>query len=199
MKKTLLAFVLAFASLGAAEAQTYVQVPDLATRPLRFVAGAGATFGGDELVTTHYENGHEATLRAGAGLALLAGVDYRFNPQFSAQATVGYHIDMNNGSNGDATFERVPFELIGYYHVNDKVRVGGGLRYVTGTTLSSSGVGSFGDYDFKDTTSALAELEYMATPRIGVKLRYVNEQFKEKETNIGEKGDHVGLLVNFYF
>ena len=79
-----------------------------------------------------------------------------------------------------------------------KVRAGGGLRYVTNTSLGDS-IGSGYEVNFKDTTSPVAEIEYLYSPRIGFKLRYVNDKFKEERSGAPVKGDHVGLLVNAYF
>ena len=204
-----IAFALAFslAALNAAQAQTTEPVPAAApavqyepvgAKPLRFVVGAGLTHGGDKLATVYYEDGFDINIRGGGTVALLAGLDYRISPEFSVQGTVGYHVDNASARNGDTRFQRIPFELLGYYHVNDKVRVGGGLRWVTGTEFRSSGASDIGDYEFKDTTSAVVELEYLFTPQIGVKLRYVNDEFKEKSFGGKVKGDHVGLFANFY-
>lgn len=197
MKKIVLA--LALASFGAAQAQSFVQAQDAAAKPLRFVAGAGVTYGGERIVTARYTNGQEMDIDGGGSVALLVGLDYRINPQFSAQGTVGYHVDNAAGTNGDIRFERVPFELLGYYHVNDKVRVGGGLRYVTATSLRTNGVADIGNYKFKDTTSPVAEIEYLYSPQLGFKLRYVNDKFTFRDFNDTVRGDHVGALVNFYF
>lgn len=205
MKKIALAMTLALASMTAAQAQTAeavvtpVTYQPAAAKPLRFVLGAGLTAGGDKIATAYYDDGGEIDLRAGEMFALQAGIDYRLSPEFSMKATVGYHVDDASARNGDMRFQRIPFELLGYYHVNEKVRVGGGLRYVTGTEFRSSGAGDIGDYKFKNTTSAVAELEYMATPSIGVTLRYVNDEFEEKRYGGKLKGDHVGAFANFYF
>lgn len=199
MKKIALAFALALASFGAAQAQSFVQVQDVATKPLRFVAGAGITYGGEHIVTARYTNGQTMDIDGGDSVALLVGLDYRINPQFSVQGTVGYHVDNAAGTDGDIRFERVPFELLGYYHASDKVRVGGGLRYVTATSLRTNGVADIGDYEFKNTTSAVAEIEYLYSPQLGFKLRYVNDKFKLRDFNDTVRGDHVGALVNFYF
>jgi hypothetical protein len=197
MKK--IAFALALASIGAAQAQTFVPVEDLARKPLRFVIGAGLTHGGDRIATALYDDGDEFAIRAGDSIALLAGLDYRFNPQFSVQGTLGYHGDTTRARNGHMRFERVPFELLGYYHVNERVRVGGGLRYVTNVSFSSSGEADVGDYDFTDSTGAVAEIEYLYSPRVGFKLRYANDKFKEERSRTPVKGDHVGIFVNMYF
>ena len=199
MKTPAFAFALAFASLGAAQAQTFVQVQDAASKPLRFVVGAGLTYGGETIVTARYTDGDTVDIDGGGSVALLAGLDYRINPQFSVQGTVGYHVDNAGGSDGDVRFERVPVELLGYYHVNDRVRVGGGLRYVTGAALRTDGVADIGDYEFRDTTSPVAEIEYLYSPQLGFKLRYVNDRFEERRFGGRVRGDHVGALVNFYF
>lgn len=194
-----LALALAFAlagALGTAQAQTYVQAD--AAKPLRFVLGAGFTHGGDHLASAIYEDDVEIKVRGGDGIVLHAGLDYRVAPQFSLQGTFGYHVDRANAHNGGLRFERVPVELLGYYHVNDKVRAGGGLRYVTNTTLVLRAAG-FADVQFKDTTSPVAEIEYQYSPRLGFKLRYVNDKFKEERSGAPMKGDHVGVLVNAYF
>lgn len=208
MKKPAFALSLALAAFGA-QAQTAepapapvaapaVQYEPVGAKPLRFVLGIGATFGGDKLATAYYDDGDEVDLKAGDLVALVAGVDYRINQDFSVQGTVGYHVDRAGADNGDMRFERIPFELLGYYHVNDKVRVGGGLRYVTGVKFRSSGAGDIGDYKFKDSTSAVAEIEYLFSPRMGLKLRYANDEFKEKYYGGKVKGDHVGIFANFY-
>lgn len=199
MKNIALALALAIASVGATQAQTWVPVQDAASKPLRFVAGAGLTYGGEQLVTVRYEDGDEIDIDGGGSVALLVGLDYRVNPQFSLQGTLGYHVDNASGSNGDVRFERVPFELLGYYHVNGKVRVGGGLRHVTGTALRTDGVADIGDYEFRNRTSPVAEIEYLYSHQLGFKLRYVNDKFRDKTFGTSVRGDHVGALVNFYF
>ncbi|HBF51326.1 MAG TPA: hypothetical protein DDX04_14375 [Massilia sp.] len=206
MKNIAFSVSLALATF-AAQAQTGEQAPlpapavqyePVGAKPLRFVLGIGATFGGDKLATAYYDDGDEIDLRAGESIALVAGADYRINQDFSVQGTIAYHVDRAGARNGDMRFERIPFELLGYYHVNDKVRVGGGLRYVTGVEFRSSGAGDIGDYKFKDTTSAVAEIEYLFNPRMGLKLRYANDEFKEKSYGGKVKGEHVGIFANFY-
>lgn len=208
MNNLALAVTLAIASLGAAQAQEPVPAPapvpgylvvDPLAKPLRFVIGAGLTHGGDKLATQYYEDDFSIDLNGGDSIALLAGLDYRINQQFSVQGTIGYHFDDASARNGSMRFERIPLELLGYYHVNDQVRVGGGIRHVTNAEFRSGGASDIGDYRFDDSTGAVAELEYMYSHRIGFKLRWANDEFKEKRSRIPVKGDHLGLLVNFYF
>jgi outer membrane protein W len=195
MKKTLLAFALAAASIGVAQAQTAAP----AAKPLRFLVGAGLTFGGDKLATAQYTNGGEINIHAGSMVALNAGIDYRINEAFSVQGTVGYHFDNASAENGSIRFERFPFELLGYYNVSPQWRVGGGVRYASNAKLSSSGVADFGDYEFDSTVSGVVEGEYMFGPKVGVKVRYVNEKFQAKIGGARIDGSHIGLLANYYF
>ncbi|WP_182915726.1 outer membrane beta-barrel protein [Massilia cavernae] len=194
MKKTLLACVLAAASFTAHAQQ-------VAAQPLRFVIGAGLTFGGDRLATTSYTNGTSANIRAGSGLQLAAGAEYRLSPLFSLQGTVGYHIHFTpEASNGDADFSRIPVELIAYYHANEKWRVGGGMRFVRNAKLSGSGFASGLDESFDDTTSGIVEAEYLYSPSLGFKLRGVSEKYDSRRYAIGSaKANHLGMFANFYF
>ena len=69
MNKFALAIALALASLGA-QAQTWVPVEDAANKPLRFVAGAGLTYGGETIVTAQYVDGDEIDIDAGGSAGI---------------------------------------------------------------------------------------------------------------------------------
>jgi len=194
MKNLSIAIAALLTVSSLAQAQTFAPQP----APLRFVAGLGVSGGGDKLAHVDYTNHTSQNINAGSGVYFTGGVDYRVSPEFSVQATANFHVDNTSASNGDIRFQRFPFELIGYFHANDKFRVGGGLRYTTGAKLSSSGVASAPDLKYDDTTSAVVEGEYFFNPRTGVKLRYVNETFKApgyKDT----RANHFGLSGNLYF
>ena len=194
MKKIVFAAAIAAASIGA---QAQVAAP---VKPWRWVAGIGITAGGAKLATADYSDGTSANIKAGSGLALLAGAEYRLNPEFSVQGTVGYHIHFTpEASNGDANFSRVPLELIGYFHPNQQWRVGGGLRHTSAVKLNVKGAAYYMDRDYQDATGALVEVEYFTAPNIGVKVRFVNEKFKQEGSRREVSGNHVGLLLNAYF
>jgi hypothetical protein len=196
MKKIVLALTVMFATLGAAQAQTAAPAP--AVKPVRFLVGMGLSGGGDELASAQYTNGTTQNIHAGGLVYFTAGVDYHFTPEFSLQGTVNYHVDSSNAKNGDITFSRFPIELIGYYQPFPAWRVGGGVRYTASPKLSSSGVASGLDVSFDNTTSAVIETEYFVNPKVGIKLRYVNETFKARGYKDVD-GSHVGLSGNFYF
>ncbi|NHZ37364.1 outer membrane beta-barrel protein [Massilia sp. CCM 8692] len=201
MKKIAFVIAVAIASLSSAQAQT--QAP--AANPLRFVVGAGLTAGGDKLATAEYANGGSIDVRAGGMIAFLAGVDYRVNQQFSFQGTVGFHVDQASAKNGDVTFKRFPIEVLGYFHPSDKMRIGGGVRYVSSPKLNGDGFGAGVYQEFDNTVGAVLEGEYFFSPNVGLKLRYVKEEYESNYAIRGRtytektKGDHVGIFGNFYF
>jgi hypothetical protein len=195
MKKIVFTLATLFATVGVAHAQ---MAAPAAPAPARFLVGMGLSGGGDELASAKYTNGDTVNLHGGGLIYFTAGVDYHFMPQFSLQGTVNYHVDRANAKNGDIKFERFPVELIAYYQPNPAWRVGGGVRYVNSPKLSGSGVGSGLDIDFDNTTSAVIEAEYFTSPKVGFKLRYVNETFKARGFQDID-GSHVGLSANFYF
>jgi outer membrane protein W len=192
MKKSFVACAVSLAFFNAAQAQT--------ANPVRYVVGAGITGGGDKLATANYTNGESSNVKAGSGLQLLAGVDYRVNQQVSLQANVGVHVHFTpEASNGDANFTRIPVELLAYYHPNAQWRVGGGARLVASPKLNGSGAASYMDRDFKNTTGLVLEAEYFVSPNVGIKVRAVNEKYEPKSSTGDFSGNHVGLFGNYYF
>ncbi|MEN9868548.1 MAG: hypothetical protein RL748_4138 [Pseudomonadota bacterium] len=195
MKKILLAVALPVVMISCAQAQEKV-----AAQPVRFLLGTGLTFGGDKLATAYYTNNTSATINAGSGLQLWGGVDYRINPQFSLQGTVGYHTHFTpEASNGDASFSRIPVELLAYYHLNENWRLGGGVRFVSSAKLNGKGAASGLNQKFDDVTGAILEAEYLYGANLGFKVRFVKEEYKATGFNTKFSGDHLGLMMNYYF
>ena len=193
MKQTVIACAISLLAMGAAQAQN-------ADKQLHFLVGAGATYGGDKLATTVYTDGSRSNIRAGSGLALLAGVEYRVTPEFAVQGTVGYHIEFTQqASNGDADFRRVPVEVLAYYKVAPQWRVGGGVRFVSNAKLHGSGYASGLNEDFDNTTGGVAEAEYFINPNLGIKVRYVGETYKSSVYKDSVSGNPFGVLLNYFF
>lgn len=191
MKKVLLATALAVGAFSA-------QAADGA--PFKFLLGAGLTFGGDTLITVPFTDGSTDDIKAGGLVHLYGGGEYQFNDKFALQATVGYHInDTRAASNGSVRFTRVPVDLLALYSLTDKVRLGAGAQFVSGPELKGSGVASNVSQKYDSTTGAILEGEYLFTPHLGLKLRYVAVKFKP--SNGGEKvdGSYGGLLFSYYF
>jgi opacity protein-like surface antigen len=194
MKKIVLALSVLLSTMGAAQAQDYAAAP----APARFLLGMGLSGGGDKLASARYEDGDTVNIHAGGLIYFTAGADFHVTPEFSLQGTVNYHVDRANARNGNIKFERFPVELIGYYQPNPSWRVGGGVRYASSPKLSGSGAGSGVEGNFDSNTGAVVEGEYFTSPKLGIKLRYVHETYKER--GFGDiDGSHVGLSANFYF
>lgn len=194
MKKAFLGAALTLAATFSAQAAD-------AASPFKFLVGAGLTFGGDTLVTAQFSNGESEDIKGGGLLHFYGGAEYRLGEQVSLQATVGYHVDNTSAaSNGSIRFSRIPVDLLAYYHVNPQVRIGGGVQIVNGPEIKGSGVASGLNVEFKNATGVVVEGEYFFTPKAGVKLRYVSQKL-EVENGSAPKadGNHLGLMLNYYF
>jgi hypothetical protein len=169
-------------------------------KPLRFLLGLGVTFGGDTLATASYTNGSSQNITAGGGMMLYGGMDYRLNDAISLQGTLGYHFDDTKAAtNGSLKFTRIPLDLLAYYHVNDNIRIGGGVRYVNSPELKGSGVASGINGSFDNTVGLVIEGEYLFKQRFGIKLRHVSENYRSSGSSVSINGSHFGVLASFYF
>jgi len=197
MKKTLLALAIlaAASSVHAQEAQ-----PAPAKSVSGFV-GLGITGGGKKLATADYTDGHSANIKSGGGVYFTGGLDVQITEQFSAQTSINFHVDDQTAQNGSLKFQRFPIEALAFYHIDNNWKIGTGVRYVTGAKLSGSGVADIDDLKFKNTLSGVVEAEYMFSPQLSVKMRYVKEKLEVKDYYYyGEvKANHFGISGNFYF
>ena len=191
MKQLILGTALALASV-CSQAQDGL-------RPIHAVLGIGLTGGGETLANVTYTNGDDQDIRSGGLVHYYAGVDVRATPFLSFQGTLGYHVDSSAGaSNGSVRFTRIPIEALGYFHVSDNLRIGGGVRLVNSPKLKGRGVASNVSDSFDNATGVIVEGEYFFTRWFGVKLRAVSESYRSKSTGIKANGDHAGVYAAFY-
>ena len=173
--------------------------PFFQTKNLKLVIGGGVTFGGTKLITVFNNNGTESSdIRAGQLIDIHAGLEYRWD-DWAIQGTVGYHFDPIQDGEVDVSFERFPIELLGYYKLNDRFRVGGGIRYAKDAQLSGDGGwgNALGVTKFDSHPGGVMEVEYRASPHVSWKLRYVIETYETSQTEI--TGKHWGLFMNTYW
>lgn len=187
--------------IGAALAASTVaaQAADVApaVRPL---VGFGLTFGGDTLATVQFSDGTTDSIKAGGLAHLYAGAEFKVGTAMAIQATVGYHVDdTRSSSNGSLRFSRYPVDLIALYSVNDRVRLGAGAQFVGSAKLAGAGVASAVAVDFQSSTGALLEAEYLFTPNLGAKARFVSHTYKPKGSGLSIDGNHFGLMLGYYF
>lgn len=171
-----------------------------AAAPVKFLLGGGFTFGGDKLATVGFNDGSTENIRAGALLMLYGGTEIRLGDLVSFQATLGYHVDDTSpASNGSLRFSRMPVDLLLHFRINEQLRLGAGVQLVHKAELKGSGDVSGIHAKFDSATGAVLEGEYLFSPHVGLKLRYVSEEFELKGGNATVDGSHVGLLLNYYF
>lgn len=196
--KAVAAIVLAgLASLGA-QAQEGPQI--------RWFGSLGASFGGDTLASGTYTNGQTFSIKAGDGLLLSGGVSIAATDKIDLQATVGYHSTSTNANNGKIEFTRVPVELLAFYNLEGKWRVGAGVRSATGAKLSTSGVaGSLGSYEFTPSLGTVLEAQYFfdkagsGRAKYGINVRYISESFEEKVSKTTVNGNSLGAGFFIYY
>jgi hypothetical protein len=187
MKELILAAALACGG-AAAQAQE---------RTVRGVLGLGLTGGGDTLATVVYTDGSTDDIKSGGLVHVFGGAEFRLAPQATLQATFGYHVDETTGaSDGSLRFSRYPLELLAHYHVSPLIKVGGGVRVVNNAKIDSRGVLSGARVDFDNTVGGVIEGEWMVTPAIGLKVRYVSEKYKAGGVSVD--ADHGGFYFSWY-
>ena len=181
---------------GHAQAQELV-IQD--ARPYRFFLGGGLTAGGDRLITARHSNGNDESLRGGGTIQLHGGMQFQVAPRLTMALSIGYHVDAIDTFWGSTWFARYPVEGLAHFQLDRNWRIGGGIRYAIDPTLSSDGFAPDVDEHFRSSVSPVVEIEYLFTPNLGLKLRAVNERYKSKIGLPTVDGDHVGLMLNYYF
>ena len=190
MKKLLLAATLA---LGASVS---VQAADA---PFKFLVGFGLTGGGDTLATVPYTDGTSDNIKAGGLFHFYGGAEYRVLDSLALQGTFGYHSNRSNASNGSLRFDRLPIDALAMYSLTPGWRIGGGAEFVLSPQLKGTGVASDINVKFKNTVGAVVEGEYVFQQSLGVKLRYVAEKYKPKNGGESASGNHVSVMMSYYF
>lgn len=138
-----------------------VSVTALAADP-HFYAGLGFDVGGDKVLEVDYVGGGSDAVYAGTGFHFAVGMDLDFGSEYMLRGTVGYKEGGVSAKNGDATFSRTPFELVGYRFFGLH-GVGIGLthhRNVQAECDFSGGICPFSKVDLDDASGLLVEYLY---------------------------------------
>lgn len=174
---------------------------------IEFLAAAGLTFGGDDLVEIEVSNGPDEELNAGGLFDLRAGAAYRFKDSpFAIQFTLGYHFDSVSGEDqlgrdADFKFSRYSYELLTRYHIN-KHQLGLGVIQHKGVELELDGLGLKANIDYDDATGFVAEYAYWITPRVSGALRYVDITYEPSNSTsllLERDGSHLGIYGIIHF
>lgn len=176
---------------------------------VRFHGNLGYSVGGATLASGSYTDGTSYRVSAGTGLILALGADFRVTDTVTLQATLGSHVDQTNASNGEIAFKRSPVELLAFYDMSEKFRLGGGLRKAQNAELTATGAGltvvTPGAYE--STMGVVLEGQYFFQPysaerkaRWGLGVRLVSESFKRVSGSADTKdGSHLGVNMLFYY
>lgn len=177
-----------------------------------FLLNAGITGGGDKIGTVTYTNGTSQDITAGGLFHFGGGVLWQApDTPLALEATVNYHVDDTNASNGSVSFTRIPVEAIAYYTGLPRWRFGAGARFVSSPEYKSEITGiSNRTLKFKNTVGAIVQVGYGFTPHAWVNVRYVVEKYQPTTyTNNGVtsdvsntpsfNGSHAGVNFTYAF
>lgn len=149
---------------------------------------------------------HHFQIKAGDGLQVRVGADYRLLPRLTLQGSVGYSTNAPMGDNGSLTFTTVPVEVLAFVDLTSSLRIGGGARK-TRADIKATGVAEnwpvTGDYD--SSGGGVVELQYLTRltsqdkTQFGVSLRYVIETFTHSRTGLQFNGNHYELAAALYY
>lgn len=199
MKNVLTSLTLAV-SVCAASHAVFAEESPAATSGTDLLLTFGVTYGGDKLATIKYTNGDDVDLHGGGLVLFGIGAVHRFSENWEAQASINYHVDRANARNGDATFDRIPLDLLGFYRVGAH-RFGGGVTYHLNPKFDSDFDFSGGDgsVDFDNALGAVIEYDYFFNKHISLGARYTHIKYKSADIVGDVDGSYGGLMLNGYF
>jgi hypothetical protein len=193
--KEIVAFSLIALAASIAQAQTQATSAEPSAH---YFVGLDAGSGGNTLVDVTYTDGKSQSVKAGSGVQIKGGLEYRFSPSVALRGSLGYETDAALANNGSVTFSRWPIEVLAIWSATEKVRLGAGVRKVTTAELKSDGAASnVGNYSLEGNAGLVLEAEYLFNPHMGVTLRAVSDKYTYRGNSID--GNHVALGLNWYF
>ena len=168
----------------------------------------GYDWGGTTLAIVEHEYERDEKIRAGNGVSLEVGaVVASPNSNTELQLFLGYKADQSSASNGEVTWDAIPFTALVMIK-NGEWKFGGGVTYHLNPELS----GNFSGYDngdyfndsvddqYENSLGTVLEIDYMATDylSIGVKGTFIEYKLKS-DHNLIAKGNSIGLNFSYIF
>jgi hypothetical protein len=148
-----------FISLNASAADSEID-----DSGFNFLFSLGLTSGGETLAETT----GGTTLKSGGLLYLSIGTVYKVNANFQLQGAFGYHFDHISASDGSADFSRTFIELIPFFVIDDKARIGFGIL----NAMSPKYTDPYDEVEFSDASGVVVELDWHAAHKTWIGLRY---------------------------
>jgi len=181
-----------------------------ASQNLKPILQMGYDFGGTTLATVEhdsYDNHSINKIRAGQGLSFEAGAVLDA-PNMELQFLVGYRFDEETASNGDVTWDVIPFTALAMIK-SHRWKFGGGVTYHLNPELVGSfkGVDSNGNnfHDeandkYENAIGGVVQIQYMATDNFAIGLKGTFIEYKLKEDNsVTAKGNSIGVNFSYSF
>ena len=183
-----------------------------ASDTLKPILQMGYDFGGTKLATVTHEDYYGYStydIRAGEGLNFEAGAvlsnDYS---NMELQLLVGYKFDYDSATNGDVTWDVVPFTALAMFKSN-KWKFGGGVTYHLNPELDSSfpiydSSGNFVSNGINDkydnAFGGVIKMQYRVTPSLDIGLKGTLIEYELKDDpSITANGNSIGFVVGYTF
>ena len=168
----------------------------------------GYDFGGTTLATidhsgSYYYDQSTKKIRAGQGLNLEAGATVaRPESPIEIQFLVGYKFDSDSASNGDVTWDVVPFTALAMFR-SGKWKFGGGATYHLNPSLSGGFSGTTvaaADGEYENAFGGVVQIQYMATKAFGIGLKgtFIDYKLKSNPT-LTASGNSIGIVGTYTF
>jgi len=164
------------------------------------VSRFGLAFGGEELLIRN--DGQELT--AAGFFYLSGGTNYSIpDTNFQIEASLGYNFDSMESSSGKHRFKELSAELITFYNITEKTKIGLGIFQVLSAELSGSILPS----KFGNSTGTVIEINWKVGNKAAWGLRHVNVDLpfdrvngiNVSASNVEIDGSYTALISYHYF
>ena len=167
----------------------------------------GITLGGDEIAGLSFLDGSTDSVYAGDFAYFGAGLEYSINEDFTLQLNAQYHWDVVTAVNGEVRFSRYEFEVIPYYQLSERYRIGLGLGMHTNIKVSADLNSKSSSSGFDNANAVIASIgRKMKYSDHWLEFRVVNVEYLRTIDNNSFNqaifpidGNHVGLSYHMLF
>ena len=120
--------------------------------------------------------------------------------KFELQSTLGYYADSAPASNGDASFTRLPIELMSFWRYK-QFRIGGGITHHFNPKLKVDfdNINGNGTVKYNNASGLIIQADYYYSDRFGVGLKLTDIDYKARQSNQKFDGNSVGVVGSYLF
>lgn len=164
------------------------------------IATIGYALGGTEFADAQYPSKSLFNLgiRAGSGFQVGIGGLYQFEQiPLTYSLTANYHSDFDGIGSSNVDFSRFLIEALVFYSGAERMRFGGGIRWVISPNFSAdinrppnnytytpSSVCLPSSIDFNNTNGLIAEVGYQIDSKEWINLRYASERYRVSKRDL---------------